>query len=238
MPQKNDPHYGALLIEEAKLHLGTVMAGQDSEPFFLSMLQIIEGGFYLEYTTLRNKRIQLKGIKDFLQSVYYGLGIRDMNAFLLNIVKAALKEKSRNRYGHKFIEWLKEQDPVFTFPQEYFEFRRLGRSIYYAKHISRRKKPFLYKTLRFLYNYNPQILQHIGPEGKYKNVEECYYGEGYAEKMQTLKPIKTYRNPTDFQVGQLADSLFERLGVAKTLKLVSELSIRCDARKENADDWD
>ena len=33
MLDRNDPHYGALLIEQARLHLGTVMAGQDSEPF-------------------------------------------------------------------------------------------------------------------------------------------------------------------------------------------------------------
>ena len=59
MLSKKDPHYGALLIEEAKLHLGTVMAGQDSEPFFSAMLQIVEDRIYLKYTTLRNQEVEL-----------------------------------------------------------------------------------------------------------------------------------------------------------------------------------
>ena len=113
MLDRNDPHYGALLIEQARLHLGTVMAGQDSEPFFMAMLQIAEAGVHLQYLSLKNKEVKLKGIKDFLQSVYYGLGIKDIESLTANIIKSSLKERSKNKYAHQFIEWLKTQDAEF-----------------------------------------------------------------------------------------------------------------------------
>jgi hypothetical protein len=230
MADKSDPYYGALLIEEARLHLGTVMAGQDSEPFFFAMLQIAEAKVHLGYTTLRNKEVKLKGIKDFLQNVYYGLGIKDLNEFTLNVVKSSLKERSRSKYAHQFIEWLKEQDSTFRFPPEYFEYRRVMRMIFYNKRMPRKVKMMSYGWAKFIYNTQPQLLADIGYDKKYKTVESCYYGEKMGEKRQTLKPIKTYQNPTSFQIAQLADSLFERLGTGKSNLLASELLARCDAK--------
>lgn len=226
MLNKNDPHYGALLIEQARLHLGTVMAGQDSEPFFIAMLQIAEAGVHLKYLTLKNKEVRLKGIKDFLQSVYYGLAIRDIDSFIANVVKSSLKEKSRSRYAHQFIEWLKTQDSEFQFPQEYFEYRRVIKMIYYNKKMPRKTKALAYKWARFIYNTNSSLLSEIGWDRKYKTVHACYFGEKFEEKQQILKPIKTYQNPTDFQVSQLADSLFQRLGKGKSRRLASELTLR------------
>lgn len=237
MLSRNDPHYGALLIEQARLHLGTVMAGQDSEPFFMAMLQIVEAKVYLGYLTLRNRDVQLKGIKDFLQSVYYGLGIKDLNGFIGNVVKSAMKEKSKSHYAAQFIDWLKTQGPEFSFPQEYFEFRRIIKTIYYNKRMPRRKKMIWYKWARFIYNTDPLLLHQIGWDKKYKTVEACYYGEGFEEKRKILKPIKTYQNPTDFQISQLADSLFERLGKGKSFRLASELMYRAGPG-ENEDDGD
>jgi hypothetical protein len=235
MLNKSDPHYGAMLIEQARLHLGTVMAGQDSEPFFMAMLQIAEAGVHLEHLTLKNKEVKLKGIKDFFQSVYYGLGIKDIENFTANIVKSSLKERSRNKYAHQFIEWLKTQDSTFEFPQEYFEYRRVTRMIYYNKRMPRKTQIQSYKWARFIYNTEPSLLNEIGWDRKYKTVQACYYGEKFEEKQQILKPIKTYRNPTDFQVSQLADSLFQRLGKGKSRKLASELMYRAgsDADEDN-----
>lgn len=226
MLSTNDPHYGAMLIEQARLHLGTVMAGQDSEPFFMAMLKIVEANVHLEYLTLRNKEAKLKGIKDFLQSVYYGLGIKDLGDFTANVVKSSLKEKSKNRYAHQFIEWLKTQDPAFQFPQEYFEYRRIMKAIWYDRRMPPKIKTLSYKWARFIYNTSPALLNEIGWDRKYKTVQACYYGERFEEKQQILKPIKTYQNPTDFQVSQLAESLFQRLGRGKSRKLASELMCR------------
>jgi len=228
MLSKQDPHYGAMLIEQARLHLGTVMAGQDSEPFFMAMLQIIEAKIYLSYTTLKNKEVKLKGVKDFLQSVYYGLGIKDIEAFTANVAKSSLSEKSRNKYAHQFIEWLKTQDATFQFPPEYFEYRRIIKSIYYNKKIPKKKKALYYKWARFIYNTDPALLNDIGWDRKYLTVEACYYGEKFEEKQRILKPIKTYRNPTDFQLDQLADSLYVRLGYGKSRMLALKLMERCE----------
>lgn len=227
MTNKNDPHYGALLIEQARLHLGTVMAGQDSEPFFIAMLQIVEADVHHGYLTLRNKRVKLRGIKDLLFSVYYGLGIRDMPTFLANIVKSSMKERSKNKYGHRFIQWLKDQGPEFTFPQEYFEFRRVMRMVFMNKKMPRKTKILCYKWAKFMYNTDPTMLQNIGWDRKYKTVQDCYYKEGYEEKRKILTPIKTYQNPTEHQLDQLVDSLFKRLGIGRTKLLGLKLIDRC-----------
>ncbi len=193
----------------------------------MAMLQIVEAKVYLEYLTLRNKSVKLKGIKDFLQSVYYGLGIKDLNGFINNSVKSALKEKSKSKYAAQFIDWLKEQDPEFRFPPEYFEFRRVTRMIYYNKKMPKRKKITAYRLIKFIYNTDPKLLLDIGWDRKYKTVEACYYGEGFEEKQKILKPIKTYQNPTSFQLDQLASSLYERLGYGKSRMLAWKLIVLC-----------
>lgn len=237
MRSKSDPYYAAMLVEDAKLHLGTVMAGQDSEPFFMSMLKLIEVNGHLGYTTLRNKKVELKGIKDFVHSVYYGLGVKRLEDFTLAVVKSAMKEKSKNRYASKFIDWLRDQDPTFKFPQEYFEYRRL--MIDTAKNRRKRQydKIIDYRTIKYLYQIQPSILEDIGPGRKYKNVQECYYAEGHGEKKQSLKPIKLFRNPTNLQLEEAGSIMFERFGPAKSRILALYLLGRCaDERAARAGD--
>lgn len=237
MADSKDPYYGALLVERARLHLGTVMAGQDSEPFFLAMLKIAESNIHLGYTTLNNKQVKLKGIKDFLHSVYYGLGIKNMNEFVLCATKSAIREKSKNRYAYKFIDWLKDQDPIFCFPQEFFEFRRVMRIIAINKNRSKYQKHYDFKTARFLYEMAPHLMQDIGPDRKYKTVETCYFEEGYAEKRKLLTPIRLYQNPTSEQVEEIAVSLFERFGKARSRLLALKLLDQCaNARSSWAGD--
>ena len=235
MLSKGDPFYGALLVENARLHLGTVMAGQ--EPFFMAMLKIAESKVYLGYTTIRGKEVKLKGIKDFIHSVYYGLGVKNLGEFILAVTKSALKEKSKNRYAYKFIDWLKEQDQTFRFPESFFEYRRIVKSIA----LDRKKKKFHkildYRTAKFLYQMQPDLLAEIGPGRKYKNVQECYYANGYGEKKQILKPIKVFRNPTNLQVEEVGKLLFERFGSAKSRVLALKLLEQCaDARAARAGD--
>lgn len=201
----------------------------------MAMLQIVEAKVHLGYLTLRNKTVKLKGIKDFLQSVYYGLGIKDLNGFINNSVKSALKERSKSRYAAQFIDWLKDQDPEFCFPQEYFEFRRVVRMIYYNKKMPKKKKAIAYKWARFIYNTSPELLSEIGWDKKYKTVEACYYGEGFEEKQKILKPIKTYQNPTSFQLDQLAASLYERLGYGKSRMLAWKLIVLCKSESSSGD---
>lgn len=227
MLNKTDPYYGALLVENARLHLGTVMAGQDSEPFFLAMLEIIESNVHLGYRNLRDKDIRLKGIKDFFYSVYYGLGIKDMNEFLLNVTKSALKEKSKNKYAYKFIDWLRKQDELFEFPQEFFEFRRIVCEIHRDKKKHKIKKYLEYKTARFLYETTPHLMEDIGRGRKYKSVSDCYYALGYAEEKKPLSSIKIYQNPTKEQLKDTGDDIFAKLGPSRSRLLALELLERC-----------
>lgn len=227
MLRKDDPYYSALLVEQARLHLGTVMAGQDSEPFFSTMLKIVEVKAYLGYRTLRDKEIHLKGIKDFFYSVYYGLGIKNLDEFIVNAIKSAQKERSKNRYAYNFIDWLKDQDPVFKFPEEFFEFRRVMRLISMDRKKPIKKRVYDYKTVRYLYEVAPHLLKDIGKDRKYKTVEQCYFAEGFSEKKTNLSPIKVFANPTNEQVKEVSEIIFERFGTVKSRVLAFDLISRC-----------
>lgn len=227
MINKDDPFYGAMLVESARLHLGTVMAGQPSEIFFSDMLRIAEARVHLGYKTLKGKDAKLRGIKDFIHNVHYGLGVKELSVFICAVSRSAYREKNKNKYGYQFIDWLKTQDPIFEFPEELFQYRRLVKQIARKRNLDTRKKKWLYSVARFIYQNYPALLQHIGPGRKYSTIEQCYFEEGFAEKKQTLKPIKIFRNPTNFQVHEMADILFERLGKGKTRVLIYRLLDCC-----------
>jgi hypothetical protein len=107
--------------------------------------------------------------------------------------------------------------------------------IYYNKRMPEKIKNSSYKWARFIYNTDPSLLNEIGWDRKYKTVQACYYGEGFEEKQEILRPIKTYQNPTDFQISQLADSLFQRLGKGKSRRLASELTSRAGLNEDEDD---
>jgi hypothetical protein len=227
MIDKSDPFYGAMLVESVRLHLGTVMAGQGSEIFFGDMLRLIDARVHYGYKTIRGRDAKLNGIKDFVHNTHYGLGVRDMATFLCAVEKSAYKERSAKRYGYQFIDWLKAEDPAFDFPEALFQYRRLMRLMKYNRKASQKHKFWQFSVLRFLYQNHPELLDSIGAGKKYDTVDQCYYGEGLGEKMETLKPIKIFKNPTVYQVEQVADILFERLGRGKTRVLICRLIDKC-----------
>lgn len=203
----------------------------------MAMLQIAESNVHLGYRTLKDKNVQLKGIKDFLHSCYYGLGIKDLQEFTLNVIKSSLKERSKSNYAHQFIKWLRLQDESFCFPEEYFEFRRILRAIYQNKRISKKRKILLYRFANYIYRMQPELLSQIGWNRKYKTIQACYYQEKFEEKREILKPIKTYQNPTQFQLDELATSLIQRLGNAKSAELAYSILLKTSATKQNEDSW-
>lgn len=235
MPNKRDPYYAALLVEDARLHLGTVMAGKDSEPFFMTMLLIVEAKVHFGYTTLRNKKVELSGIKDFIHNVYYGLGVRKLNDFINAAMQSALKERSKNRYAYNFIDWLKKEDEYFNFPASFFEYRRLMMNTAKNRRKGKYAKILDYRTIKFLYQDRPELLVEIGYGRKYKNVQECYIAQGYTEKKEKLKPVQLFRNPTNLQLEEAGKILFERFGPAKSRILAMNLLSHCaDARAAGA----
>lgn len=227
MLPKHDPFYGAMLVESARLHLGTVMAGQPSEIFFADMLRIIDAKIYLGYKTLTNKDVKLSGIKDFIHNFHYGLGVKDMAAFLCALTTAAVKERSAKRYGYKLIDWLKAADPVFDFPPALFHYRRLMTQINRKGRINDRSRIWKLSIAKFFYLDHPHLLEQIGPGRKYKTVEQCYFEENFSEKRQSLKPVKMFSNPTIHQMDEVAEILFRRLGRGKARLLASKLVEHC-----------
>ena len=196
------------------------------------MMRIVEAKVYLGYKTLNGKSAKLSGIKDFIYNSHYGLGVRDMQEFLCGVTEAAYKDDSRRKYGYQFIDWLREQDPTFRFPEEFFEYRRLMAMVVKVKHKTPiRRFGWRVNVIKFLYREHPHLLSLINSDGKYKTIEECYFSEGIAEKMETIKPIKIYSNPTSPQLEKIAEVFYHKIGPAKTRLLAYKLIQEC---KKNA----
>lgn len=229
MIPKDDPLYDAMLVESVRMHLHKILNSMPSEIFFSDMLRIAERKVYLGYKTIKGKDAKLRGIKDFIHNVHYGLGVRDMHSFLCGLTEAAVRDTSKSRYGYQLVDWLKDQDPVFNFPDELFHFRRLMRSIAYDKRLKnhKNKKYFLYTVVRNIYRDAPSLLAEIGDGRKYKSVMECYLSECVVERIETLKPISLFRNPTNHQLKDVAETLYTRLGRGKTKMLILELLEQC-----------
>lgn len=220
-----DPFYGARLVADARLHLGTVINGGESEAFFYTMCRIVNNNFHLGYRTFNNKEITLSGAKDFIFNNSYGLGIKKvtLSTFLANCAKAAVKDKSQGQYAAKFSKWLGEQYEGFDFPQEFFEFLRIK---YYIKARYRDKNRDKHRRLYLLeklYNQYPQVLQDIGAGKKYKDVFDCAQDLMIWEKKERLKPLSLYRHPNLAQIDELAEKLSVRLDKHKRRALIAKL---------------
>lgn len=221
----DDTFYGARLVADARLHLGSVMNGQSSEPFFVTMCKIMSHKTYLGYTTFTGQEVKLKGIKDFLYSSLYGLGLKTgtINVFLANCSKAAINDRTQTQYSMRFIKWLQAQDEIFAFPQELFEYKRLR---YWTACKYKRRKPELWLRLGLLlsiYNQKPHLLQDIGVNRKYQDIVKCAEENDISEVSKKLKPIELYNNPTVEQVRKLAEKLNERLDKLEKRILIAKL---------------
>lgn len=226
----SDEFYGARLVADARLHLGSIVNGQYSEAFFVTMCKIMSNKIYLGYKTFGNKDIKMSGIKDFFFNCSYGLGLKrpNFNDFLANCTKAALNDKTQSQYAFRFIKWLKDEDPAFDFPQEYFEYKRIKLAITTAIRNNKHERWRQYYLAEQLYANHPHLLCQIGPGRKYKNIVECCDKEDIKESAKTIR-FELYSNPTIKQVEKIAEKLHERLDcyhrkvlIAKLLQLYKE----------------
>lgn len=216
-----DSFYPIRLIADTRLHLSTIMAGQYSEPFYINMCKIIEKEIYLGYTTAEGKRIEISCMREFLYSIHYGLGIKNMPEFSLNILKTCLKDTSKTKYAFRFVEWLKANDPEFNIPQKVFEYRRLRISIRYMRRISKKRRWWLLGALNEIYKKHPHLLEQIGQNAKYKTIEECCFAEKIRDK--PVPPIRLAAKPTAEQIAKLAKTLYKRLGKSNTRVLIATM---------------
>lgn len=220
----SDEFYSARIVADARLHLGAIINGQYSEPFFVAMCKIMSNGIYLGYKTFGNRDVKLSGIKDFFFNSNYGLGLKrtDISQFLANCTKAALKDKSQSQYAFRFIRWLKEQDPVFDFPQEYFEYKRIKLAI--SKKCKKDKHEMWrqFYLAEKVYSQHPNLLSEIGVGRKYKDIVECCNKEGIQESSKTIR-LELYSMPNIFQVHNIAKKLHDRLDSLHRKALIAKL---------------
>ena len=221
---KEDDFYAARLVADARLHLGAIVNGQYSEAFFVTMCKITSQKIYLGYRTFGNREVKLSGIKDFFFNSSYGLGLKrsSFSNFLANCTNAATSDRTQTQYAFRFIKWLKNEDPVFDFPQEYFEYRRLRLEITIKLKRNKRERWRQYYIAEKLYLHHPDFLCEIGPGRKYKDVVECCDKEGIKESLKTLK-LELYSSPTVVQVHRIAERLHERLDLYHRKALIARL---------------
>lgn len=221
---RSDDFYGARLVADARLHLGSIMNGQFSEPFFSSMCRIIHYQFYLGYKTFEGKEIKLAGIKDFLYNFNYGLGLKasTVNVFCTNCAKLSLKDKSQSRYSIKFIEWLKRQDETFDFPTDVFEFRRVCNNAREVFRGNRREIWLRINLAKKLYREHPELLTEIGPEEKYHDIVDCCDAHGLYKKPKVI-PARLYNDPSEKQLERLARSLSKMLSKDQKRALIAKM---------------
>lgn len=221
----HDDFFGARLVADARLHLSTIMNGEYSEAFFVTMCKIVSNKVYRGYKTFKGEDIELSGIKDFMYSSLYGLGLKvqTINQFLANCSKAARNDKTQTQYSMKFISWLQEQDEKFQFPQELFELKRL-RSYVSMKYKSNKQERWMrLSLLERIYAQKPHLLEQIGGDRKYKDVVTCCEDNDLFERKRKLKGIYMFRNPTAAQVKEVAEALNERLDKYEKRVLIARL---------------
>jgi hypothetical protein len=223
LKEKEDIFYAARLVANARLHLPNVVSGQPSPLFFEAMCEIVERNIYKGYKTVRGKDVKFSGIKDFMYSFHYGLGIKNMPDFLSQCTEIDVNKKPKDPNLRRFLNWLREEDPrSFQFPPHYWELRRLQLSVYQMPG-ARDKKTLYANMLHTIYNTHPEILQYIGVNRKYTSIPKAYEAEGYTEKPKHLTPLKLYRNPNMHQIEELARDLNSRLDKLKNRILIAKL---------------
>lgn len=221
---RTDEYLGARLVADARLHLGSIMNGQYSEPFFLTMCRIVHYKVYLGYKTFEGKKVELKGIKDFLYSAHYGLGLRreTINRFHANISRLAMKDKSQGKNALRFVDWLRQQDKEFYYPLEVFEYRRVVNEIDLLNPVNRTERWRQLRLAESLFIKHPEVLALIGADRKYKTVHDCADDLGLKKKKKVLRPY-LYQVPTDVNLKRLAKQLCQMLELDEQKTLITNM---------------
>jgi hypothetical protein len=235
---RKDDFYGARLIADARLHLGSVINGSKSEVFFVTMCKIVKNQFYLGYKTFGGRDVKMSGVKDFLFNSNYGLGIKKitLSTFLANCAKAGVEDKTQLQCAARFAKWLGEQNEGFDFPQEYFEFLRIK---HYIEIRYKRKKREMFRrlaVLKRLYDQYPHLLERIGAEKKYGDVIDCAVDVGFLEKPLQVGSASLYKNTSDEQMKKIARKISDRFGKYKTRVLIASLIEVYKLKKEQERD--
>jgi len=234
---KDDIFYDARLVADARLHLSTVMNGQYSEAFFVTMCKILSRKTYLGYKTFTGKDVKLGGILDFIYNSNYGLGIKtnSINQFVSSCARVAIQDKTQSQYASKMISWLKNEDDRFDFPEEYFQYKRLRTCVRYMSSKNKLRKYEAISLLDMLYNGYPHLLKDIGAGRKFKDVFDCCDHYLLRNRRETLKPIKHLRFGTVEGCQIIAEKLYKRFERRHIRAMIAKLIELYKADQEKSD---
>jgi hypothetical protein len=235
LPRGKDEFWPSRIVAETRVYLASIYDGEFSENFYSNMLLIAEYEVYKGYKTAHGKDIKLKGIKDFLYNLHYGLGIRNLQEFMLLISRLAVEDNSNMQYADRLLDWLRTQDPVFNFSRETWEYRRIvgalkkgklgekqpKKGIGYKRKTGKDWKAFCY--LKVLFHNHPGSLRDIGEGRKYRNVYEAALDHGVILHRND-KPILKIKAPgTSAEFELTAQHICDKLGARKAKVLLREM---------------
>jgi uncharacterized protein YacL (UPF0231 family) len=216
-----DLFYDARLVEETRLHLAVVLDGRYSEQFFYCFFKLIERKVYLGYYTFKNKKVELKGVIDFIFNKNYGLGLKGIDQFVLAIADVMIYDETESQYARQIIKWLKKQSPLFKLPPKAYEFERLLSWVRFRKQTGKVSNREI-RIFIEIYNKYPEYLSDIGEGRKYKTFEQA----GIASGIVTKIPGSNIRFNIDMTLDELKDvasKIYKLLGSERNCKLIELL---------------
>jgi hypothetical protein len=223
---KTDAFADAKLVEETRLYYSYILAGRYSEQFYVCFFKIIQKKIYLGYITLKGKKVQLKGILDFLYSKFYGLGIKNIDSFVLAISDQAVYDETESQYARQVLKWLKSESYLFTLPRKVYELERLYALIRYRRRLKQISQKEINLFIK-LYNTNSEILPDIGEDRKYKTFEQAAVACGMIE-LTKKKNIGFLEEMNDEELKKAAKSVYQILDKDKSCRFVEHLLHFCE----------
>ena len=233
-PKADDSLWRGRLVADTRLRLANIFGNKNDEKFFRNMYDIVKHKIHYGYRTVAGKDVELKGIKDFLYNKKYGLGVLDIREFMLKMTKASLADKSEDEIVHRFLIWLKKQDKMFDLSPEYCEYKRLQMSL--KQQQIKKKIPdqkyktswgvYKYSVLKTIYRVRPELLQHIGEDRKFKDIEEAAFEAGiiaFNKKPKCVSTIRFYDFYTKKDSIKLAKQIYAALGPVRSKQLIRNL---------------
>lgn len=234
MAAGQDLFYDARLVEEVRLHLATILDKRYSEQFYYCFFKLIERKTYLGYYTFKNKRVELRGIVDFVHSKHYGLGLDSVEHFMIAISDTMIYDETESQYARQVVKWLANESYMFKFPRRVYEFERLLSWVRFRKATGRVTNREV-RIFIELYNRLPEYLPDIGEGRVYKTFEQAGIVAGIVTKI----PGKNIRFNLDMTVAELesvAEKIYDLLGPERNCKLIELLILAQEKSKDHVND--
>ena len=215
-----DSLWSGRLISDTKIRLTNIMSGRFDELFFRNLDEIIESKLCYEYIAVSGRKVVLSGMKDFIFNLRLGLGIRDADLLMSQMMFVSEHDKTEDRISKKIIDHFISLGNPFNVPDRITEYRRLlgwiKSRIKENKGKDRLTVFGIYegKALKNLFQQHPDLLKELGPGRKYKNLDQVYIEEGLVEfaSREITKQVRFFNYYSREQSLELSQRIYEALG--------------------------